>query len=143
MLAPGRSLRFSEAGGFCAQNAAPLFERGGGLIEEPDRALKDNLAADLNQTIALLAGTGKPGPLRMADALALWRAGSDFVRLEAALGVATTWRSAERRRRRDELYIEIARTFFPHLTGWALARAVDLLVYRPGHGVRAGAIIPH
>jgi hypothetical protein len=86
--------------------------------------LKDDLAADLNQTIALLAGTGEPGPLRMADALSLWRASTDSVRLEDALGVAPTWRSAERRRKRDRLYVQIGQTHFPHLKGLPLARAI-------------------
>jgi hypothetical protein len=38
--------------------------------------------------------------------------------------------NARRRRRRDELYIEIARTFFPNLTGLPVARAITMEIDR-------------
>jgi hypothetical protein len=81
--------------------------------------------------------------LRIADALSLWLDG-ETITLEMALGLTNTWRSAMRRRRRDELYDEIAATRFPNLGGWALARAIDSLIsrYAAGAWLRDRVIVP-
>jgi hypothetical protein len=73
--------------------------------------------------IALAAASGDPEALHAADGLALWL-GSDVATLEAALGLPATWRSADRRRRRDDLYAKIAQMNVPGLKGAPLARAV-------------------
>lgn len=86
--------------------------------------MKDDLAACLHKVIALAAGSGDPEALHAADALSLWLEGNDSVKLEDAFGVAGNWRSTMRRRQRDEIYVQIARTLFPNLTGLPLARAV-------------------
>jgi hypothetical protein len=59
--------------------------------------LKGNFAAGLHRVIAMAAGSGDPEALHVADALAIWLEGNDSVRLEDALGVASTWRSTMRR----------------------------------------------
>lgn len=86
-----------------------------------------DVAADLRHASAVLASTGDPGLLRIADALSLWRE-SDATILEAALGLPPTWRSAMRRRERDDLYAEIARTCFPDLSGRPLANAIAKMI---------------
>jgi hypothetical protein len=92
--------------------------------------LKDNLAANLQRVISMIAGSGDHEMLHIADALKIWIGGTDSVRLEDAFGVAGNWRSARRRHRRDEIYIEIARTNFPDLTGVPLARAIAAAIGR-------------
>jgi hypothetical protein len=89
--------------------------------ENPSKT--SDVRADLNLAIATLAATGDAGLLRIADALSLWLAG-ETVSLESALGVASTWRSQTRRRRRDGIYAEIAGTLFPALIGRPLAKAI-------------------
>jgi hypothetical protein len=84
--------------------------------------LKD-LAADLKRASAVLASTGDPGLLRIADGLSVWR-DAETITLEMALGLPNTWRSAMRRSFRDDLYAGIARTHFSTLKGLPLARAI-------------------
>jgi hypothetical protein len=90
--------------------------------------LRDNLAADLRRTVALLAAADDPGLLRVADALPLWLE-SEAITLEEALGLPATWRTAMRRRRRDEIYEEIAAMCFPDLRGRPLANAITGMIY--------------
>lgn len=87
-----------------------------------------DVRADLQRAIATLAGAGDVGILRIAEALKLWSE-SDCP-LEVALGVAKTWRVAERRRRRDAIYGMIAETYFSKLSGMPLARTVVVAVNR-------------
>ena len=84
--------------------------------------MKD-LAADLKRASAILAAAD-PTLLYIADAWAIWIGARDSVTFEDAVGVARNCRSARRRRRRDAIYIEIARTFFPNLTGLPCAREI-------------------
>jgi hypothetical protein len=84
----------------------------------------------MHRVIASLAASGDPGLLRVADALKVWLDGADSIRLEDALAVAGNWRSATRRRRRDEIYQEIARTIFPDLSGLPQAKAIVTAVSR-------------
>jgi hypothetical protein len=84
-----------------------------------------DLPADLHHAVAVLAETGDPALLRVADSLKLWLE-SENIKFEQALGTASNWRSVMRRRRRDEIYVEI----FPDLRGVsrrarAITEAID------------------
>lgn len=85
--------------------------------------MKD-VAAGLRRMIAMGAGSGDIDALAASDGLSLWLSSNDSVKLEDALGVANNYRSTLRRRRRDDLYVEIAATCFPDLKGAPLARAI-------------------
>lgn len=88
-------------------------------------------AACLHKVIALAAGSGDPEACSAADALSLWlSSNNDSVKLEDALGVANNYRSTLRRRRRGDLYVEIAATCFPDLKGAPLARPIITAIDR-------------
>jgi hypothetical protein len=81
-----------------------------------------DLAADLKRASAVLASTGDPGLLRIADGLSVW-GDAETITLEMALGLPSTLRTAMRRRRRDEIYDSIAASF-PGMSGRTLANAI-------------------
>jgi hypothetical protein len=88
-----------------------------------------DLAADLKRASAILAGAD-PTLLYIADAWAIWIGARDSVTFEDAVGAARNYRSALRRRRRDDLYAKIAQMNFPGLKGAPLARAVTAEIHR-------------
>lgn len=92
--------------------------------------MKDDLAADLKRAASMLAVSGDPGLLRVADGIALWLEGGDGIKFEQVFGVGNNWRSALRRRRRDALYFKIGQTLFPGLTGSKLARSIIAAIDR-------------
>jgi hypothetical protein len=101
--------------------------RGAPVGSEPK--IKPNIEDDdaagsaLASAIATLAGD--PSTARVADALRLWTDASDGIAFEDCLGLARTWRSARRRRRRDRLHKQIAMEHFPGLSGRPRANAID------------------
>jgi hypothetical protein len=73
---------------------------------------------DLAEAIRLLAETGNPAGLRVAEALAAWRDAGQPI--EAALGLQATWRSDYRRGRQNQALAAVA-GYFPGLFGRKLA----------------------
>lgn len=70
-----------------------------------------NLAAVIDEAIEVLALSGRPNAIRMADALDQYRR-LPAVSIEACLGAADNWRAAEQLRHRNEMLVDIARQHF-------------------------------
>jgi hypothetical protein len=89
--------------------------------------LPDPMAA-IGRAVRVLAESGDPEAVLVAEALERWRAGNEC--LEVALGRAPGLRAAWHLRQRDMALRDLARRYYPGVKGRELAAAVHCAVRR-------------
>jgi hypothetical protein len=82
----------------------------------------------IGAAVRILAESGDPEAVRVAEALAAWLTGNQC--LEVAMGYAPGFRAAWRQRQRDEALRDLASRHYPGVKGRELAAAVHCAVRR-------------